>query len=182
MLEYRLADDARHCREKRKRNSNARGKQLKGHYCALVQDERWVICQQWTFWNSGSKDYNEDRLSSGIPGETECRFSGKQEKLGPRMPANWKWPTWQRPLMGNWEQKDPLAKPSMTMRQMDISKTDCLAGFSFAHTQSIDKICLRVICVEQDNFRIYCLACILVPFLCLETQIGSMFARFRSSQ
>lgn len=58
----------------------------------------------------------------------------------------------------------------MTMRQMDISKTDCLAGFSFAHSQSIDKICLRVICVEQDNFRIYCLACILVPFLCLETQ------------
>lgn len=172
ILECRLAGDARQCGEKRKRKSNARGKQLKGHHCHLVQDERWVICQQWASWNSRNKDYNKDGLSLGIPEETEYSFPGKQKKLGPWMPTNWKWPTWQRPLMGNRGWKDLLAKPSMIMRQLHISKTDYFAGSLFAHSQSIDKICVYVLCVEQGNFRIYCLAWILFPFLCFEAEIG----------
>ena len=47
---------------------------------------------------------------------------------------------------------------------------DCFAGFSFAYSQSMGKICVCVICMERGNFRIQRTVCILFPFFCFEAE------------
>lgn len=84
----------------------------------------------------------------------------------------WKQATWPRLLWSDGTgQKDSPAKLPVITGQMDIQKTECLAKFSLAGSQSPGKVYVTDICGTQPcKVVIYCSLYNVFVFIPTETQ------------